>query len=240
MRDIRRAVITLVIGSFSLAALIGIVAMLGSGFGDTQARVIATTTIIGFESIAALCYLSLAGHRLVAVGVLGAAASVAATLCALVLTWSDDSFSGDLWRWFGVSVTIAATFAQASMLIALTRRPSLSPLLWATVGVAGILALILCGIIVGDAGNVGTAKLVGVLAILDVLGTLVLIALGVFGGRVETVAPPAPRAAVARADELALTEAAENRLVRTAAARGITPSQALLEALDALERSQRS
>jgi hypothetical protein len=184
MRELRRIAVLLVITSFTAAALLGVVTLLaGTGFGETQARILLTTTVVGIESVAMLCYLALAGHRLVAVGVAGALASYVATALGLVLTWSESALdSGDLFRWWGVAVTLSATLAQASLLIALARRRPLHLLLAATLSVAGLLAALVCWVIAGGDAGVGLAKTIGVLAILDVLGTLVLAALSAFGG----------------------------------------------------------
>ena len=61
---IRRAIVRTTIGSFSLAALMGIIALLGGGhFGATQGRVLLTTLLVGVVSIAVLCFLVTAGRR---------------------------------------------------------------------------------------------------------------------------------------------------------------------------------
>ena len=59
---IRRWIVRLTIGSFSVAALMGIVALLGGGeFGETEGRILLTTLLVGVVSIAVLCYLATAG-----------------------------------------------------------------------------------------------------------------------------------------------------------------------------------
>src|SRR4051812_9961931 len=100
MRDLRKLVSALVIVSFSVAALLGIAALLGGGeFGDTQAQVLLTTVVVGMESVAVLCYLGLVGHRLVLVGLMGAASSAVATALALWLTWGGPDGS-TIWQAF--------------------------------------------------------------------------------------------------------------------------------------------
>ena len=62
-------IVRITIGSFSLAALIGIVALLGGGdFGETEGRVLLTTLLVGVVSIAVLCYLATAGRQVAAGG----------------------------------------------------------------------------------------------------------------------------------------------------------------------------
>ena len=187
----RSVAATLTIGSFSIAALMGIVALLGGGtFGEGEARVLLTTLIVGCASICALCYLSTAGTRWVAAGITGAVVLVLPTVSALIMTWSD--WNGDeegLLKAFGIGVVGAVTLAQVCLLLALAgSREALRLLLGATVVLALTVAAIVSGLILGEVDADGVWRLLGVLAILDVLGTLVTVALAKFGGRDE----PAP------------------------------------------------
>src|SRR5690606_7548671 len=69
MKGLRSVGVKVVVGSFSLAALLGILALLGGGsFSETQGRVLLPTVIVGVESVAVLCYLSVGGTRRAAVG----------------------------------------------------------------------------------------------------------------------------------------------------------------------------
>lgn len=187
----RRVAATLTIGSFSIAALMGIAALLSGGdFGENQVRVLLTTLIVGCASICVLCYLATAGTRWVMAGAAGAAVAIVPTATALLLVWSDwdgGDMSGVL-KVFGVGVVGAVTLAQVCLLLALAgaRRP-LAPVLWGTVIMATVVALIVCGLIT-EAIDFEVWQLLGVAAILDVLGTLVTIALAKFGGRDEAPA----------------------------------------------------
>ncbi|MBA2953141.1 hypothetical protein GON03_02380 [Nocardioides sp. MAH-18] len=223
MRDLRRLVSTVVIVCFSVAALLGIAALLGGGsFGETEARVLGTTLVIGLQSVAALCYLALAGHRYAAVGLAGGASSLVASGIALWATWGDGVPDG-AWRTFGVAVTVAASLAQASLLIALVRRRSLRAALAATLlAIAAVALMVIYPIVAEPELDDGYWRLLGVLAILDVLGTVVLMALGLFRGRQPEAAAPATLAAPVQA-----------RLVATARDLGTTPSQLVSDALDA-------
>ena len=89
MKDMRKFVVRLVIGSFSIAAILGIVALLGGGdFGDTQGRVLLTTVIVGVESIAVLCYLAVTGRPTAIVGIVGGIVSLVPFGLALWMTWA--------------------------------------------------------------------------------------------------------------------------------------------------------
>jgi hypothetical protein len=225
MKDLRRLVSTVVIVSFSIAALMGIAALLGGGdFDETQLRVLGTTVIVGCESIAVLCYLALAGHRWVVVGAAGGLVSLVASGTALALTWSEAAVDSEpLWRAFGIAVTVAVSLAQASLLIALAGRRRVGPGLVATLAVITVLAaMVIVPILDAEGLGDGYWRALGVVAILDVLGTVVVTALGVLRRR---QGGPSDRE---------LSPEVWERLLRQAQERGTTPSQLLSDALDAL------
>jgi len=223
VKDLRRLVSTLVIGSFSLAALLGIIALLSGGdFGETQTRVLLTTVVVGTESVVVLCYLALSSHRLAAVGALGGAVSLVASGTALWLTWGGDDPDW-LWQTFGVALTIAASLAQASLLLALVGRDRVGPALAGTLLAIAVVAAMVVRPIVGDHDPGGDYwRIFGVVAILDVLGTVVLTALGAFRRRPEG-APTTP----------VLSTAVQARVLDAARDRGTSPDQLVSDALDA-------
>ncbi|CUR60272.1 conserved membrane hypothetical protein [metagenome] len=183
--SLRRSIVAVTIGSFSIAALMGVVALLGGGsFGEGEGKVLLTTLIVGSASVAVLCYLATADTRFQAVGVLGGVVVLVPLTTALWMVWAEfDDVSEPLWKTFGVGLVLAATLAQASLLLALAGRvPSLRWLLVVTLGCAAVLAAIVSVLIVAEVGDTDSmARVIGILAILDVLGTVVCIALGVFG-----------------------------------------------------------
>jgi hypothetical protein len=181
----RRTVVVLTIGSFSIAALMGVAALLRPGrFGSTEGKVLLTTLVVGCASVLVLCYLAVAESSYRLVGRAGGVAVVVAVVSVLVLLWgySDRDPGAELVRTFGVSTVLAVTLAQFSLLLALVRRGrALARLLWVTIALGTLLAALVCMLILGvDAGD-ATGRFIGVVAILDVLGTVVSIAVGVFG-----------------------------------------------------------
>jgi hypothetical protein len=184
----RRVAATLTIGSFSVAALMGILALLGGGsFGDDQVRVLLTTLIVGCASICTLCYLATSGSRWAPLGMAGAIAVILPTVTSLMLVWADWDLFGDdmegVWKAFGIGVVLALTLAQLCLLLALAGDGRLGAVLWPTVAIAAVLAVLIAGMILEEVDADDVWRLLGVLAILDVLGTLVTIALAKFGGR---------------------------------------------------------
>jgi hypothetical protein len=222
MKDLRRLVVTLVIGSLSVAALLGIIALLGGGeLGETEGQVLLTTVIVGVESIAMLSYLTVSGRSTAMVGLAGALASLVPFGIALALTWGGYDGDAPVWDVFGVTVTIAATLAQACLLLALDHGRRTALLVGTLVAMTAVAAMISNAIVNGE--NLGDLywRSFGVIAILDVLGTVVLAALGLFGRRQRDDAEP----------DL-LTPALESRVIDAARARGVSPSQLVSDALD--------
>ncbi len=220
MKDLRRVVVVVVIGSLSIAALLGIVALLGSGeLGETEGRILLTTVIVGVESIAMLCYLSVAGRQTAVVGLVGGLASLVPFALALWLTWGGNDPEA-VWRTFAIGATIAGTLAQASLLLALDRGHRTVLLVATLVTMTVVAAMIVDVVLNGDQLGDLFWRLFGVVAILDVLGTVVLAALGASGRRRPDAEPDL------------LTSALETRVVDAARARGVTPSKLIADALD--------
>jgi hypothetical protein len=188
--SLRRPILFLTIGSFSLAALMGVLALVaGGGFGELETKVLLTTLVVGSASVCVLCYLATSETAYAVVGAVGGAAAVATTLVALVLVWSSWENYGppdEVVRGFGIGVVVSLSLAQACMLLGVAgRRSSTSGLLALTLALVGIMALLLTGVILSEPESDGVWRLIGVVAILDVLGTVVTVAVAKFGGGAE-------------------------------------------------------
>lgn len=183
MKDARRVIARVVVASFALAAAVGIFTLLNPGeFSEAEAKVLLSTLVVGAESILALCYLAAAGGRWRAVAALGGAVSLVATVTALVMVWGE--VDGNAWKWLGIAIVLAVAFAQASLLLPVADRSTVRPVLWLTLATTVLVASMACIAIVAD-GDVsgGFWRAFGVLAILNVLGTIVLMAIGLAGRR---------------------------------------------------------
>jgi len=209
--SLRSLFVAATIGSFSIAALLGVIALLGGGsFGEGETRVLLTTVLIGSGSIAMLCCLATDETPYRWVGVLGGLTVLVPVVTGLLMIWQswDDNSDWGLLRTFGVGTTLAITLAQICLLLALAHgRPSLRLLLWGTVALALVLGGTVSAMIIGETGSDGVARFLGVVAILDVLGTVVTIALARFGSSAptarrtrETMAVGLPTALVGRLD----------------------------------------
>ena len=194
--SLRTLVVAVTIGSFSLAALMGVAVLLGAGdFGETEFRILLTTLILGCASLVVLCYAVTDGTPYRLVGAAGAVADLVASVLALGLTWGawDVMGTDSFLKTFGVATVAALTLAQVCLLLGLSgRRPSVMPLLWLTVALATLLGVTVSAMVLGLGGGEGTARFVGVVAILDVLGTVVTIALAAFGASASSLTVTIP------------------------------------------------
>jgi hypothetical protein len=200
--DVRRAVLAVTISSFSIAALMGIVALLGAGdFGETSIRILLTTVVVGCASVVTLCCLVVVGGRFEPVGVLGFLVALTTTGLALLMVWgSSDDLIEDLYRVLGVGVTASLTLAQVCLLLGLAgARPSLARPMWVTVVLAVVVGCMVSAMVTGHEPSEEFLRTLGIIGILDVLGTLVTISIGVFGrapDRLTVTLPPAVAARV--------------------------------------------
>ncbi|WP_372735218.1 hypothetical protein [Nocardioides sp.] len=187
MADFRRLALFVTIGSFSIAALLGVLALLSGGdFGETEGRILLTTLLVGVTSIAVLCYLATAESRFGVVGVVGAVCAIPTLVCGLALIWGDPDFESDaLLRAFGVGATLSATLAQVSLLLVLAASAPryVRRMLGLTLVTVAWVAGHVCALILEfDNGGDVSLRLLGVMAILDVLGTVAVAAFAKFGG----------------------------------------------------------
>lgn len=181
--DLRRLVLGLTIGSFSIAALIGVIALLGGGdFGETQGRVLGTTITVGIACVAVLCCLATGGTPYSRLGVVGGFAVLWPTAQSLMLVWGFDPDWNDdtFFKAYGLGLVIAFTLAQACLLLATAGSVTrVRTLLYGTLAVAAALCVIGCVEILAEDGS--WWRVMGVLGILDVLGTVVTVAMAKFG-----------------------------------------------------------
>ena len=225
--SVRRLVVRVTIGSFAIAALAGITVLLVPGrFGGVQGHILMTTLVVGVTSVLMLCHLSIGDTTYRWVGVVGGVAAVTSAACAVDMVWAQgqrDPGQG-LVRTFGVSGIAALTLAQFSLLLAVAgrRRGVVARLLSLTLAAGTALAGLLIAAVLGWSPGDGAARLIGIIAILDVLGTVVVIALGVFG---RDRAPAAGRLSVE------LPESLSTRLRACAEATGQDPAELAVEAV---------
>lgn len=222
----RRVAVIAIIVSLSVTALVGIFALLFGSFSELQGRIMLTTALIGAVSILALCDLAGTDRGFRWVSFAGLAVTAVTLLAGLYLIWVDWSGGADyevLWKTLGLAGFAAVSAAHASLLLLLGARtnPVVRFGLWATLGLIGILYVLLAALIVtdGDVASDGYARLVGTVAILDVLGTIVVPVVALFLRDSRTRSPERVAASPERvATQIAPAAAAAAAATATAAA----------------------
>jgi hypothetical protein len=138
---------------------------------------------VGVTSIAVLCYLGTAETNYAVVGLAGALCAIPTLLTGLALVWSDDWSDGTA-QVFGIGSTVSATIAQVSLLLMLTAvaAPYVRTLLAVTLVAAAWVAFHVSMLIIDLDATDGSLRFLGIVAILDVLGTVAVAALAKFGG----------------------------------------------------------
>ncbi len=224
--------------SLSLAALVGIVTLLTATFGEVQGKIILTTLLVAGFSITALCHLAVFGRALRIVGFVGVAMSALALATGTVLIWGSWDNWSSVWenvlKYFAVFAVLAVSLAHANLLLLLEERksPILRTGLFVTVGLIALLALLIILPIVTDGripgDNDSYWRVVGVVAILDALGTIVLPVLARFGRFAQTGDTVASVVVRLHGDAAAT-------VIRVAKASGRTPEAVVEGAVAALD-----
>jgi hypothetical protein len=199
--DVRRVVLAVTISSFSIAALMGIAALLGAGdFGETGWRVLATTVVVGCASVVTLCCLVPVGGRFQLAGTVGVLLTTVTAALGLVLVWgSSDEVFDDLGQLFGVAVTASLTMAQICLLLGLAgERRRLATLMWTTTALAVLVGAMVGSMIYGNEPADVFLRAFGIVSILDVLGTVVCIATSVFGKDSDSLTITVPPSVASR------------------------------------------
>jgi hypothetical protein len=185
---VRRAAIVAVVVSLVLAAVMGIAALLSGEFGELQGKILLTTVMVAAFGTTSLCHLAVVTRSVRAVGFAGIAASVVAALCALVLIWRDWSEGPSAegwWKALAVSAIAAVSLAQSNLLLLLAGRRH--PVIRLSLGVT-LLAITVAAVMVAlpvltdgeipGSDDDGYWRALGVVGILDALGTIALPVLG--------------------------------------------------------------
>src|SRR5262249_14123437 len=159
-----------------IAALMGIGALLQPGdFGETSGRILLTTVVVGCASVITLCCLVVVGGRFQAVGVLGFLVASGTAALGLLLVWSEsEDLIDNLVQPWGAPAPAPVPLPQVGRRPGLwSPRRSLAPLMTGTVVLAVVVASMVSALILEYEPSDGFLRTLGVVAILDVLGTLV-------------------------------------------------------------------
>ncbi len=167
--------ITMII-SLSLSALIGIILFLIGDFGEIESKILFTTLTIGGFSLTALCSSALYDkHRYVAFSSLGMIIAVIGFLSTTTAIWEILDFD-DIWKMIIISIILSASIAHSSLLLLIkSEKTIVNVSLVSTLLFISIVAIMLIVLVLSefDLDFEFYYRLLGVFAILDVLGTIV-------------------------------------------------------------------
>jgi hypothetical protein len=176
-RLLKRYFITAIITSLVISALIGILVILLGSFGEIQARILLTTLAIGIFSITSLANLRNLESQHISYrrfAELSIAFSLLAMLFTLSLIWISVEHTP--WKPALTFFVLAVSTAHASLLLPSRSRSTLLDVaVTATLACIAFVAGFLIYLIIVENTGVGEFfyRLLGVFAILDVLGTIV-------------------------------------------------------------------
>ena len=177
--NLKKTLLIALIASLTISALIAIVVFLAGSFGDIQRKLLFTTLTIAGYSFTGLASSALFNRRrLVPLGILGIAISVVGIIYTTALIWEIIRWSSDWdFKLLVILIILAVSVAHCSLLL-LTRSNVLlvNACLGLTIVCILTVALMLVRLIAfafpDDPGDFAL-RLLGVFAVLDVLGTIV-------------------------------------------------------------------
>jgi hypothetical protein len=165
--------ITMIV-SLSIAALIGIIIFLAGSFGELEAKILFTTLAIGGFSLTALCSSVLYDrHQHVVFSIVGMIVAVIGFLVVTFIIWTEGF---GLWKTGITLIILSGSIAQSSLLLLIdSRKTIVNVSLSVTLLFIAITATMFIVLVVSDLEiALGIYyRLLGVFAILDVLGTIV-------------------------------------------------------------------
>ncbi|MFT7615962.1 MAG: hypothetical protein ACI8Y7_000789 [Candidatus Woesearchaeota archaeon] len=176
--NFKKTFLVALIISLSISALIGIFVFLLGNFGETELRLLLTTLTIGGYSLTGLCCSVLYEQkRFIPLAVSGIVISIIGFFYTVLAIWElvdlNTQFS---WKALIFFIVLSVSIAHICLLLLLkSDHLAVNGSLSATIIFIAIVALMLIILILNDFDNVGEFyfRLLGVFAILDVLGTIV-------------------------------------------------------------------
>ena len=172
--NIKRYFLISLIIALSVSALIGIVIFLIGDFGDTEAQILLTTLSIGGYSLTGLCAATIFyKEHLKPFAVFGMVVSVLGFLTTVVGIWELVQLE-DIWKPLVIFIILSFGTAHSSLLLLI--EPMSDPIRYALYATLMFIAIVSFMLIVATLQEFENSefffRLLGVFAILDVLGTI--------------------------------------------------------------------
>lgn len=164
------------ISALVISALIGIyIFLFGEGM-ELEMKVLATTLCIGIYSLLGLCNAALQTKKgMQYLSLSGIIVSLIAFIISLVAIWIETE-ARDIWREAAIAFVIATMFAHVSLLLLIKHKSSLTkyPLIITMLFIVAVGIMMINGIIGDFDQSDAYFRIMGVFAILDVLGTITI------------------------------------------------------------------
>ncbi len=173
--QLKKIFLRLLIASLLLSALIGIIIFLLGKFGDTEEKILATTLVFGACSLLSLCNASVYQKESIRwLSLTGAGLSVLTLIYSLKIIWANSDTKLTM-QSFGSLVIWTVTVSHICLLLQISSTNGLvKKALGATIVFILTVSVMLTIILWHDKiANDFYFRLLGVFAILDVLGTIV-------------------------------------------------------------------
>jgi hypothetical protein len=175
---IRRVLLRVAIFALCVTALVAIVAVVSARFDETEAQILLTHVAIAAYTLFALAVSAVADRR-PRMAIAGWAACGIGLLLALLSIWAGWNGDADnLYRWTWILFVAAFTIAHVSLID--SRRRDSDGAAVRAVGAATIATVVVLGVLIAiglaraESVDDWYVRLLGVVAVLDVLGTLVV------------------------------------------------------------------
>lgn len=170
----KRTLIWLLIIALSLAALTGIIIFLIGDFGEIGARILLTTLALGGYSLTGLCSAMLQKYpRYKMFSNIGMLVAFLGFIVATLFTWEILDMD-DIWEVVIIFIVLSIGIAHASLLLQIKpKSKQLKIIRSLTIGFIAIVTLMLIRSTIGNFNESDLYyRLLGVFAILDVLGSI--------------------------------------------------------------------
>lgn len=182
---VNRVVLRGFLASIAINAALGIWALLGGDFGETQGRVLATSFLVSGAMLGVLVNGACLRRRILwPLPLVAAVTAAGGMLWFALLVWAEPR--ADAWfKIGGTLLTVAAGATLAGLLALLDLRPAHEPLRWVSHGLTALLSLTVIVVMWSDGNGDWVGRLIGVESVLVAALTLAIPALSRF-------APPEP------------------------------------------------
>jgi len=169
----RRLLLRVVVVGLCVTAAIAILVLLSGSFDDTSWRILGTTTAISvFALVSVPSGVLLERGRARPLALASAAFTLGAFLLTVIAIWHADGVPSWLWRIYGIVLTLDAALAQAAAVESRRRDSDTQAIDRLTLGsmvTAAVLAAMGTVAILDSIDDGGFYRLLGAIAVLDVL-----------------------------------------------------------------------